>query len=596
MRLLHLRLDESFRSLPAGFRVTFLAERDRQSCFEFAPYCLAGLNGSGKSNLLEALAAIFYHIEVTHLTYRPEGFIADEENPHGFDARHGDPDAYELEYYCQDDELPFILDVSFYDDRPVVHIKLSKEAGQPPVMQWLNRADFEEDKPLVLTSLEAKRYLPRYVLGYSSGHNEVLSLPFQKMRFIHFDEYRHYLRLSLPYQKPEGRLLLMDQSYSQVILLCHFLFPSAPVQKVFRERVKLWGIRRFRFIIRRAERVKIPLRDLEENAETGEVELTSRLTGKYDKEGKQDTRLIDKLIKCATCHFEDYRYADDEGSHDLYLDYVVDDELRRAFRYHFGAGAQDAAKGDSEDRASAKSALNLFDALHVLLTLNGFQASDEVKKELYHSDSLYSPETLPTPASHDRIFRIKDFEILKEGVTEPLYGKALSDGEHQLIHTIGLCLLFRHEPALFLLDEPETHLNPGWRAEYISTLRAALKEKTGTSKTMREVLITSHSPFIISDCQQENVLIFKKDGNNEVICERPDFQTFGASANAITIKVFEQTGTIGDHAMEVLDGYGDRLEQGEDPDKLISEADNALGDSVEKVLFINRALNRKEGK
>ena len=33
---------------------------------------------------------------------------------------------------------------------------------------------------------------------------------------------------------------------------------------------------------------------------------------------------------------------------------------------------------------------------------------------------------------------------------------------------------------------------------------------------MREVLITSHSPFIISDCQQENVLIFKKGADKIV--------------------------------------------------------------------------------
>jgi translation initiation factor RLI1 len=107
--------------------------------------------------------------------------------------------------------------------------------------------------------------------------------------------------------------------------------------------------------------------------------------------------------------------------------------------------------------------------------LNHYKVDIETKAELYKSGSLYVNETISTPASHERIMRFKEGSLIKEGVPETIYIKALSDGEHQLIHTIGLCLLFRHESALFLLDEPETHLNPDWRASYISTLRAALE-------------------------------------------------------------------------------------------------------------------------
>jgi hypothetical protein len=39
-----------------------------------------------------------------------------------------------------------------------------------------------------------------------------------------------------------------------------------------------------------------------------------------------------------------------------------------------------------------------------------------------------------------------------------------------------------------------------------------------------------------------------------------------------------------------------RLDDDESPDTLIEEANVELGDSVEKVLFINQALNNKEGK
>src|SRR6185503_733835 len=139
--------------------------------------------------------------------------------------------------------------------------------------------------------------------------------------------------------------------------------------------------------------------------------------------------------------------------------------------------------------------------------------------------------------------------------------------------------------------EPETHLNPDWRASYISTLRAALEADGTASRVMREVLLTTHSPFIISDCSKNNVLIFTKDAaTQEVKWQRPDFETFGASANAITIKVFGQTETIGDYAMSKLNSLRKRLDAGENPDQLIKDANNELGDSVEKVIFVTQAL------
>lgn len=97
MKLLRLKLGVDFRSLAAGFEVHFLREWDHGRCFEFHPYCLAGRNGSGKSNVLEALAAIFYHIECIYLDYRPDGFEFDAEaNPDGFQAEEAAPNAFEL--------------------------------------------------------------------------------------------------------------------------------------------------------------------------------------------------------------------------------------------------------------------------------------------------------------------------------------------------------------------------------------------------------------------------------------------------------------------------------------------------------------------
>jgi restriction system-associated AAA family ATPase len=586
MKLLRLKLNTPFRSLAAGFEIHFLREWDYDRCFEFHPYCLAGLNGSGKSNVLEALAAIFYHIECIYLDYRPDGFATeDEENldAPGFNAKRSYPDAFELEYLFPIPQLMPIAEKPRFGSHRVAHIEIKKAAGDRPSIHWVNRSDFELDAKSNLTRDEVKLLLPRYVLGYASGHNETLSLPFFKMRFIHFDEYRDKLLKKVDYpNRPEGRLIYLDDQFSQVILLCHFLFPSEAVAQVFREKVQLEGFRCFRIIIRRYSKVELEDASIldppsaPESKPKQSVELTSNLAG-----------IIDKLTKCSTAQYEDYSPYAAENAYDLYLDYWLNDATREAFRYHFRD-----EKGGTEEKMKADSALNLFHALQTLLTLNCYRVEAQTKRELYGSLSLYLNETVPTPASHERIARFKDSRLIKKGISEEIYLKNLSDGEHQLLHTIGLCLLFRHEPVLFLLDEPETHLNPDWRASYISTLRAALEADEATKNVMREVLLTSHSPFIISDCHKENVLVFTKDPmTQKVTCDRPQFQTFGASATLITNEIFDRPETIGDFANDELKRLESLVGQvDQNPLQIARQLDRALGDSIEKTLAINRIL------
>jgi restriction system-associated AAA family ATPase len=609
MKLLRLKLNVPFRSLAAGFEIHFLREWDYESCLDFQPYCLAGRNGSGKSNVLEALAAIFYHLECVYLDTLPDGFRFGPDNPDGFQGEKSTPDAFELGYFFKNENLRPIRRALKPSVPSVAHIRITKTSGDRPRVFWLNRSDYEDSDEIELRDRsQVKEFLPKFILGYSSGHNEILSLPFFKMRFIHFDEYLNRLIGGLDYGgKPEGGMIYLDDQFSQAILLCHYLFPSEAVTKIFEEKIGLKDIRRFRIIVRRAMVRRFdPSRDTEEEKRnrffllTTEnwvdprfvtVELTAKLSGHYNANNEFQAGLIDKLIQCSTAHYQGSPPEKEGDASDLILDYWVDDETRKAFQYHFGVGV-----GGSEDLSKAASALNLFQSLQTLLTLNYYKVDDQTKAELYRSDSLYVNETIPLPASHERIMRFKDFELIKEGVTSSLYGKSLSDGEHQLAHTIGLCLLFRHEQALFLLDEPETHLNPDWRASYISTLRAALEADAGTKNVMREVLLTSHSPFIISDCRQENVLVFEKDQGGKVEWHYPEFNTFGASSNAITIKIFGQKETIGDYALTRLEALRQRLGEGESPDALIDQAGDELGDSVEKTIFINQALDKQEGK
>jgi len=571
MILLRLKINEPFRCLQQGFELYFQTEWDRsESRGGFAPYVLAGPNGSGKSNVLEALAAIFYHLECQYLTIRPEGFDYDEEeNPQGFRDEKSLPDAFELEYQTFPPVTP-----EYGDQKVLVHIKIVKVPGSSAKVYLLNHPDVDADKPLPRT--EAAQMLPEYVLAYSSGENEILSLPFFKMRFINYDAYLYHLTRQSDYPGIEGRMAFLDTQMSQAILICNFLFQDEKTLEPFKLDVGVEGLKQFRIIIRQHRRVEYNAELLEEfkrsrtesSFET-DVELTSafkkivqRKDGSVWKIG-----MIDRLTHCATCSFYD------SETDSLVLDYWVTQETCNAFQNHFS------------------DILDLFQSFQALIFLNLYSVSDNLKKDLYRSESLYVNETVPVLPSDERIIRFKDLVLFKQGTSDPVYAKSLSDGEHQFLHTLGLCLLFKDKNALFLLDEPETHFNPDWRSKLISRIRDCFA--SSHPKTIREMLITTHTPFLISDSEPENVMVFKKE-NQTVTVKRPDYNTLGASINKITMKTFDKKETIGGYAEKILNNLKERFKAGEDKEALLEEVNQRLGDSVEKVLFTKTLLDSME--
>jgi len=594
MKLLRLKITDpkGFRSLQAGFEYRFRSEWDLQEEQGFAPFVCAGPNGSGKSNLLEALAAIFYQLEIQRVrrSFLPIVFEYDlDENPQGITDGHGNPNAYELEYLI---EVP---DAYVVDGGPKhAHVRVVKEAGtdpyfSAPYLAWINNEHFKTNDSSRLTDEERDFLLPDYVLGYSSGENEILSLPFFKMRFIQFDEYDQALKQQLPYPgRPESRLVYLDSGFSQAILLCNLLFQDADELNAFRKDVEIEELKEFRIIIRRnieVDKSQIPAFGSQDESKQESIEKIvenhpalsaideEAVTGRYRVNLVQllegwnpSDKPIPRLMRCATCWYLD------EASDTLFLDYLVNDATRQAFSDNF-----------------SNDPLELFRVFQVLLTLNLFSVSDSLKTDLYRSDSHYVSETVPTLASDERIMRFKFVKFRKTDVAESVMLKNLSDGEHQLLHTMGLCLLFKNTQSLFLLDEPETHFNPDWRANFVTRLHQSFNGSDG-----QEMLVTTHTPFLISDSRPEKVLMFDKT-DGVVSVSRPDYNTLGASINKITMATFGKRETIGGHAQSKLDNLRQRFEQGEDKEQLIAEINRQLGDSVEKVLLIKTILDSVEG-
>ena len=576
----------------------------------FAPFVCAGPNGSGKSNLLEALAAIFYHLECIHLGNLPISFVYDpEENPNGFLGEKCNPDGFEIEYLIHPKHD---MKVEGYGQQ--AHVLISKEPGKFPKWYFLNSTESKGRYELVAGSVIGQYLLPDYILGYSSGENEILSLPFFKLRFVQFDEYWRALSWQLSYPgRPETRFAYLDSSFSQAILLCNLLFQDETTLEPFRKDIGIESLQEFRIIIRRS----IPLDPAQLDAfdiasedqrkerankfraeypNATELEIQDWIRGDIVKdnsalraetddkgtvryrvnlmhqlEGDEKSWLsVSALKRCATLSYVD------EVTDTLILDYWVNDATKKAFRENFDG-----------------SPLALFQAFQVLLTLNLHAVSDTLKADLYQSPSHYVSETVPTLASDQRVTRFKFVRFRKQGVAQPMMLKELSDGEHQLLHSLGLCLLFRDTSSLFLLDEPETHFNPDWRANFITRLRQCLP---GKGKVGQEMLITTHTPFLISDSKPDKVLVFAKDKTSGAVSiSHPDYNTLGASINKITMSTFGKRETIGGHAQALLEGFRSRFEKGaENKDALIKEIHQQLGDSVEKVLLIKAILDSNQ--
>ncbi|UWY27865.1 restriction system-associated AAA family ATPase [Flavobacterium sp. TR2] len=553
MKLLRFKLNTKFRSLPKGFELIFRknSSLDRDKLNQFHPFCFAGLNGSGKSNILEALSLIFFYLECSFSKYLPDDFNEAFE-------KSNIPFSFELEYliYKQDNDSIIPIKIIKPDNKPVEFYRFSEDG------EIIRVSTVPVREGIIKSNAVAKQYLPEIVIGYSSGENEILSLPFLKTRLIHSDNYKQSLLEDEKYEKkPLTSLVYIDYSMSQAVLLSNFL-----MQKEFEDE-KLDLLQPIKEIleIEKLQSFRLVIKDFlirkEESSKSKNRKLLSQL-----KE-KGELSIIDKLKLCST---SSYLTADGE----LVLDYFVNRETKTAFQKNFD------------------SPYDLFQDLQTLLELNLHSINETLKKTIYTSNSMYVSEKMPKPEGKDLVFYFNDFLIKKKNDDQPVLVKNLSDGEHQFLHSMGICLMLKNKTALLLLDEPETHFNPDWRSKFISVLKDSL-ERGESNNLVRDILITSHSPFIISDCFPDKVVVFKK-GHQPVNAWDMNFNTFGTSVNIVLEEIFRKEESIPNYSLSELNKIKNRKFDSIEDIQKAKEDSRLLGDSPEKVFLFRDLLLKEE--
>ncbi len=99
--------------------------------------------------------------------------------------------------------------------------------------------------------------------------------------------------------------------------------------------------------------------------------------------------------------------------------------------------------------------------------------------------------------------------------------KELSEGEQQLLTVIGLLIFTREDESLVLLDEPDTHLNPVWKYDYLHYLKTLVKSKNKLESgeeideleedKTTQIIINTHDPLVIGSMVKSQVRLFGKE-------------------------------------------------------------------------------------
>lgn len=141
--------------------------------------------------------------------------------------------------------------------------------------------------------------------------------------------------------------------------------------------------------------------------------------------------------------------------------------------------------------------------------LNFNTLKDELSKEFDTPAKLFD---ILHAAESIGIIKEIETKISKNGAQISHNFSELSEGEQQLLTILGLLLITGESDSLYLFDEPDTHLNPIWQRAFVNLLKE-FNLKDGNS----QILVATHSPIIVQNTKNANLLLLRKDGEKIVI-------------------------------------------------------------------------------
>lgn len=132
--------------------------------------------------------------------------------------------------------------------------------------------------------------------------------------------------------------------------------------------------------------------------------------------------------------------------------------------------------------------------------------------------------------------------------------KELSEGEQQLLTVLGLLRFTNEEESLYLLDEPDTHLNPKWSVEYLKYLEDFMKNEGNGLRTNSHIVLTTHNPIAIAELKKEQIQILYRPPNKRIDAKKPDLDPRGMGyAGIITSDMFGLNSSLDTYTQNLLE-------------------------------------------
>lgn len=132
--------------------------------------------------------------------------------------------------------------------------------------------------------------------------------------------------------------------------------------------------------------------------------------------------------------------------------------------------------------------------------------------------------------------------------------RELSEGEQQLLTVLGLLRFTAESESLFLLDEPDTHLNPRWCVDYLTYLKSFVGQNNN-GQDNSHIVLTTHNPLAIAELVREQIQILKRnDETRQVESRTPDFDPRGMGyAGIVTSDMFGLSAALDAHTQGLLE-------------------------------------------
>jgi len=400
---------------------------------------LVGENGTGKSNLLEALVIIFRDLDLGE----PPTF------------------AYQLSYICRERTVKIDAD----PERMREAVSISVNGEKIPYGRFVRA--------------KGRLYLPSYVFGYYSGPSNRLELHFER------HQEKFYQALLDGNDQTLRPLFYARLVHSQFVLLSFFSERDEEATQFLLNYLGIEGLESVLFVMKQP-----PWKSKEGD---------SRF---WNARGVVQ-QFLDKLYGVALA------------------------PLRLAQRVNFGL------------RNSTLEHLYLYiPDPAALRELSGiYRGQQEFFKTL---ESTYISELIQE-------VRIR---VQVRNVDGTLPFRELSEGEQQLLTVLGLLRFTKEDESLFLLDEPDTHLNPAWSIEYLDLL----KQVVGEQETSH-VIMTTHDPLVIAGLEKDQIQIMQRNritGRVLAITPEQDPKGMGVAA-LLTSELFGLRSTLDLETLGKLD-------------------------------------------